>query len=745
MARMMKIARRGFLFGSVALAGGVAFGWWRFETPYDNPLAADLPQGAATLNPYVIIDAGGVTIIAPRAEMGQGVHTTLAALVAEEMDLDWAQVRVIHGPASKAYFNTAVLAEGIPFAPTDESWLAETMRGAMSVPAKFLGLQITGGSSSIPDAFDKMRLAGAAARATLVQAAAQRLAVPASDLKTAGGSVIAPNGTQIAYADLAEDAASIELDGEPPLKARADWRLLGKSLPRVDMLGKVTGTARFAIDMRLPGMRFATVKTNPRLGGAMLSFDASAAESMPGVERIVPVEGGVAVVATNTWIALQAAEAIVFDWGPAPYPPSTAELSAVIAASFTDDQRDSVNRDDGDVDTALTGDIWTAEYSVPYLAHATMEPMSSAALLQDGRLTVWSGHQLPTQILIEGSALTGLPPEAITVETLQMGGGFGRRAEMDIIRQTITVAMAMEGTPVLVTWSREEDMTHDGYRPAAMARVRAKVEDGALVAFDFATCSSSVIESQAGRLGYSVPGPDLAIVQGTWEQPYQFAHHRVTGYRAPAMVPVGSWRSVGASQNAFFHETAIDELAQRAGADPVAFRLRHIAHDPSRKVIEAVAEMSGWGTAAPGRAKGFAFCMSFGVPTAQVIEVENTPSGLRMTGAWAAVDVGIALDPANIVAQVQGGMIYGLSAAIRGDITFADGMAEQANFWDYEPLRLSQCPPIEVRILENLGRIRGIGEPGTPPAAPALGNAIFALTGQRLRDLPFARGVSFAA
>jgi isoquinoline 1-oxidoreductase beta subunit len=211
------------------------------------------------------------------------------------------------------------------------------------------------------------------------------------------------------------------------------------------------------------------------------------------------------------------------------------------------------------------------------------------------------------------------------------------------------------------------------------------------------------------------------------------------------MVPVGSWRSVGASQNAFFHETAIDELAHRAGADPVAFRLRHIAHDPSRRVIEAVADMSGWGTAAPGRAKGFAFCMSFGVPTAQVIEVENTPSGLRMTGAWAAVDVGIALDPANIVAQVQGGMIYGLSAAIRGDITFADGMAEQANFWDYEPLRLSQCPPIEVRILENLGRIRGIGEPGTPPAAPALGNAIFALTGQRLRDLPFARGVSFAA
>lgn len=430
--------------------------------------------------------------------------------------------------------------------------------------------------------------------------------------------------------------------------------------------------------------------------------------------------------------------------GPAPYPATSAELGDALRASFTDDRRDSTNRDDGDVDSVLSDADWQSEYTVPYLAHATMEPMSSAALLADGRLTVWSGNQLPTQIVTEAQAITGLPPEAIRVETLIMGGGFGRRAEMDIIRQTITVAKAMEGTPVLVTWSREEDMTHDGYRPAAMARIRARVTDGRLEAFDFATCSSSVVESQVGRLGYSVPGPDGAIVQGAWEQPYRIANHRVTGYRAPHMVPVGSWRSVGASQNAFFHETAIDELAHAAGIDPLEFRLRHIDHDPSRKVIEAVADMCGWGSTPPGRARGIAFCMSFGVPVAEVIEVENTPSGLRLTGAWAAVDVGTALDPGNIEAQVQGAMVYGLSAAMKGEITFADGMAEQTNFWDYEPLRLSQCPPIAVRILENLPHIRGIGEPGTPPAAPALGNAIFALTGERLRDLPFARAVTFA-
>lgn len=744
MARIMKIARRGFLFGSVALLGGVAFGWWRYATPHGNPLESRLADGQTTLTPYVLIDAQGVTVIAPRAEMGQGIHTTLAALVAEEMDLDLTQIRVIHGPASAAYYNSAILSEGIPFAPTDDSWLAGTARKAMDIPAKFLGLQATGGSSSIPDAFDKMRLAGAAARAALAQAAAIRLNLPADTLRTEAGAVIAPDGTRLTYTDLAPDAAGIDLPSEPPLKARVDWRILGKTQPRTDMRAKVTGTAEFAVDLRLPGMRFATVRTNPRLGGPMNGFDASAAESMPGVDRIIPLENGVAVVATNTWTAMQAADAITFDWGPAPYPATSSEITETLRASFTEDRIDSTNRNDGDVDAVLTADDWQAEYTVPYLAHATMEPMSSAALLKDGTLTVWSGNQLPTQIVAEAQALTGLPAEAITVETLLMGGGFGRRAEMDIIRQTITVAMAMEGTPVLVTWSREEDMTHDAYRPAAIGRVRARVENGTLTAFDFATCSSSVIESQAGRLGYSIPGPDGAIVQGSWEQPYRFANHRVTGYRAPAMVPVGSWRSVGASQNAFFHETAIDELAHAAGIDPLEFRLNHIDHDPSRKVLEAVAELTNWGNTPAGRARGVAFCMSFGVPVAEVIEVENTPAGIRMTNAWIAADVGTALDPGNIEAQLQGGMVYGLSAAIRGEITFSDGMAEQANFWDYEPLRLSQCPPVTTRILENLPHIRGIGEPGTPPAAPALGNAIFALTGQRLRDLPFARSVGFA-
>jgi isoquinoline 1-oxidoreductase subunit beta len=744
MSRIGTIARRGFLLGSVAVLGGVAFGWWRYATPYGNPLTPTLTEGETTLNAYVIIDAAGVTIIAPRAEMGQGVHTTLAAMVAEEMDLTLDQVRVVHGPASNAYFNAAGLAEGLPFMPTDRGWLAETSRAAVEVPAKFLGLQMTGGSSSVPDAFEKMRLAGAAARIALVAAAAERLGVGAETLSTREGAVIARDGTEIPYTELAEAAALVKISGEPALKDRSEWTLLGKTQPRVDMPGKVTGTAMFTADLRLPGMVFATVKANPNLGAEMLSFEDSAATAMPGFIRTVSVARGVAVVASSTWAAMQAAEEIAFEWAPATYPQTTERMEAEVAASFVADRRDGRPRNEGDVEAVLAADAFEAEYSVPFLAHATMEPMTAAALLMDGQLTIWAGNQIPTLVRDLGAELTGLPKESIHVETMLMGGGFGRRLESDMIAQVVTVAKAMEGTPVLLTWSREEDMMHGMLRPMAKARVRGKVDAGKVAALDYSVAAPSVLESFAGRMGYSIPGPDGTLLQGGWEQPYGFPNYRVTAYRVPAMVPVGNWRSVGASFNGFFHDTAIDELAHLAGVDPVEFRLSQLTDMPSRKVIEAVAEMSDWGNVPASRARGVAFTLAFGVPAAEVIEVEQTDRGIRMTNAWAAVDVGIALDPGNIAAQVSGAMVFGLSAAIRGKISFADGQVQEWNFWDYEPLRLDQCPPVEVRVLENGDRIRGIGEPGTPPAAPALGNAIFALTGQRLRDLPFADKVDFA-
>ena len=662
------------------------------------------------------------------------------------MDLPLDQIKVHHGPASAAYYNAAVLEEGVPFAPTDQSWLAETMRGAMHIPARFLGFQITGGSCSAPDAYDKMREVGAMARAVLVKAAAAQLGVAETALKTEGGAVVAPDGTRLTYTGLADAAAAIVLPGDAPLKAKSDWTQLGRSQPRTDMLGKVTGTAQYAGDVRLPGQVFATVRANPGLGAALTSFDASAALALPGVKHVLAVDGGVAVVATSTWAAFQAANSITFDWAPATYPADSAGQAAQVAAAFAPDFQDSQSRDDGDVTAALkTGTTFFAEYFVPYLAHATMEPMVAVALVLEGKVDVWAGNQLPTQVLAEAAKITGLLPAQIDVHTTLMGGGFGRRAEMDFIRQALQVANQLRGTPVLLQWSREEDMTHDAYRPMAAARVSATVLEGKVQAMDLQVACASVISSQTGRLDYSIPGPDASIVQGAKDQPYSFPNYRVTGYRVPAGVPVGSWRSVGSSQNAFFHESAVDELALLAGVDPVQFRLSQITHPPSLKVIEAVAAMANWGTPVPqGRARGFAFAFSFGVPVAEVIEVAQTAAGIRMTNIWAAVDVGTALDPRIIEAQVQSGIIYGLSAAIRREITFDGGRVEQSNFSDYEPLRLRECPPITVSILENGEKIRGIGEPGTPPAAPALANAVFALTGQRIRSLPLGRDIAFA-
>ena len=745
MSRAGRITRRALLIGSVAVAGGVAFGVWRYRSPYANPLLDDLEPGAAALTPYVRIDRSGIAIIAPRAEMGQGVHTTLAAMVAEELDVALDEVRVEHGPASNAYFNEAILKEAVPVAATDLSAGAEGLRGLTRVPAKFLGMQVTGGSSSVPDAWVKMRKAGAAAREVLLAAAAAELGVDKASLETRDGSVLAPTGERILYTALAERAASIEPPSDPALKPVAEWRLLGKSQARVDMLPKCTGAAEYSIDVRLPGMRFATVRMNPDLGAGMRGFDASAAERMPGVERVVSLERGVAVIASNTWYAMRAAGAIDVDWATASHPRTADAHFAVVEAAF-DESRDSRFRDEGDVDRAFVeGADLDGEYRVPYLAHATMEPLNALAWFRDGKLDIWAGNQLPTQARKDGAEIAGIDESEVSVHTTWMGGGFGRRAEMDFIQSAVAVAVAAEGVPVLTTWSREEDMTHDAYRPLAIARFRANVAAGRATALDLELAAPSVFESQFGRIGIPAVGPDLSIVQAAWDQPYAIPDYRVSGYRAPVMLPISSWRSVGASQNGFFHECVIDELAHAAGRDPLDFRLDMLTDEVSRGVIEAVADMADWGAPLPaGRGKGLAFVLSFGVPTAEVVEVVDTPNGIRIINAWAAVDVGTALDPRNIEAQVQSGMIFGLSAAIMSEITLRDGRVAQSNFHNYNALRIGQLPDIGVRILENGPEIRGIGEPATPPAAAALANAVHAATGRRIRELPLNRALRFA-
>jgi isoquinoline 1-oxidoreductase beta subunit len=754
-SKLKTITRRSFLVGSAAIAGGVVFGYYKYQQAHLNPLTAganDSDKQKTVLTPYICIDQQGITIIAPRAEMGQGVHTTLAALVAEELDVAWQDIKVIHGPASSAYFNGAVLEDSVPFASTDNGFLANSVRDFVHLPAKFLGMQITGGSSSVIDAYNKMRVAGAAARDVLLSCAAEQTGDKKSQLSTALGYVIRANGEKISYIALAHQAQNFEPPAAPKLKDKSQWQLLGKSLPRVDMVEKCSARAQYALDIRLPDMIYASVKMNPNLGAKMISFDATKAQKMKGVEQIIEIEGkGVGVIASNTWYAMQALNAIEFSWGKAAYPSDNQGMFEAVAAAFIPDLLDSEFKHDGDVTTSLEqseeqslGQIVTGQYRVPYLAHAAMEPMNATALLRDGKLDIWAGSQIPTQVIKEAQSITGLSAENINLHTTYLGGSFGRKLEMDFIRHAVIVAKALAGTPVKVTWSREEDITHDNYRPLAMAKFKGVVKDGEIKTFDLQLACPSIIESQMGRIGLNVPGPDMTIVQGAWEQPYKIENYRVRGYRVPTLLPVSSWRSVGASQNGFFHESAIDELAFSAGVDALAMRLKLIDHKASRGVLQAVAKMSNWGAALPkGQGLGLAFIISFGVPCAQVILVEDTSKGIKIIKAYAAVDVGTALDPRNIEAQVISGLNFGLAAAMMSEITVKDGQVQQSNFHDYQGLRINQAPEIEVKILQDNDKIRGIGEPATPPAAPALANAIFAATGKRIRELPLNKSIRF--
>lgn len=745
-SKLGTIARRTFLIGSVAVAGGAAFGVWRYKTPYSNPLEADLGEGEAALTPYVKVNQSGVTIITPRGEMGQGVQTTLAALVAEELDIDWADVKIEHGPPSKAYYNAALLEELAGYPSTDVSDKAQKMRAMTKIPAKFMAMQVTGGSTSMADGYEKMRLAGAAARHALMTAAAKRSDTPIDKLGTEKGAVILPNGERMSYPSLAMDAAKVKLPKQPDLKPKSDWTLLGRSLPRLDMAEKATGTAQYSLDKRLPGMVYAAVKMGPIMGAKLKSFDAAEAESMSGVKTVIPISTGVAVIARNSWAAMQGAQAVTAIFDVPDYLPSSDAQFEAFAANFDADHLDGEKRNDGDVETALSGaDIISREYRVPYLAHATMEPMNAAAHLKDGRLDIWVGTQSPLFVQQAASEATGVAMENVHVHSLMMGGGFGRRSETDYVVQAAEIAAAMDGTPVKMIWSREDDMRHDAYRPMAMARLRGVVKDGKAEALDGQFMSCSALGSAMARRGMSVPGPDATTVQAAWDQPFDIPHYRIRGYHSPQQLPLGYWRSVGASQNAFFHDSMMDEMAHEAGIDPLEFRLKSINHIPSRKVLEKVGAMSGWGRALPaGRARGLGFCLSFGVPSAQVVELVQTDDGIKIDKAFAVVDVGTILDPRNVEAQVFGGMNFGLAAAIMGEITVEDGAVVQGNFDEYDSLRMYQSPRYEIAILENEPHLRGIGEPGTPPAAPALANAVFALTGTRIRELPLGKFVDFA-
>lgn len=747
MANWKKITRRSFMVLGTAFVGGAAFGVYKVAEVPANPLRP--APGAIPLNPWVIINADGVTVIAPRAEMGQGISTTLAALVAEELDVDWAQVRVLHGPPAQAYFNGG-FADRMSNQPDFIlSTLPRSHNPILAALPKIFSLQLTGGSTGAIGGYEPMRLAGASAREALKAAAAKRLGVSPDQLKTEGGRVIGAKA--FTYAELAEEAAAL-VPAEVALRDPSTWRYVGKAMPRLDMAAKSTGTEQFGIDTWLPGMKFATVRMNPRRGGPVLGFDPAPAMAVAGVERVVNLGNGIAVVANNTWSAMQGAALVTVDWGKADYPADTGLMLARIEQAFAT-KPDSRLRDDGDVEAELArGSVIEAEYRVPFLAHAAMEPLNATAWLKpDGTLEVWCGNQAPILTRDACAAASGLDAANVTLHTPVMGGGYGGRTDTVPAVLAVRVAKELAGTPVKLTYAREEDLAQDFYRPAAIARLSGRIEGGKATALWGRTAVPSVVRNALGRmLGFAPPGADRGSVEGGFDQPYGLPHYRYDGHISDLTVPLGFWRSVGSSINTFFLESFIDEMAHAAAADPLAFRLGLIqgTHAPSASVLEKVRDMSGWaGLKRPGFGRGVAFAYSFGTPVAQVVEVQQTADGLRMTRAWIACDPGLAMDPSIIEAQMTGAMVYGLSAAMRGAITFADQQVVETNFYDYEPLRIHQTPAFEVAILQNngsLGHIGGVGEPGTPPAAPALANALFDLTGIRARELPLMQSFDFA-
>jgi isoquinoline 1-oxidoreductase beta subunit len=743
MSRVGTIARRSFLIGSAVLAGGVAFGVYTVRRPHENPLEAGLAEGEVTFNPWVLVGPERITLITPHADVGQGVAHMQAMLLAEEMRLDPGQFDISFGDPSPAYWNRAMGEEGAPFLSSDRGFAARTTRTAMGAVMKVLGMQVTGGSTSTPDSFDKLRQAGAMARETLRRAGEIRTSIPSDQLRCEAGAVVLPDGTRIPYTELAAQAATIDPVEDAPLTPRSEWRLIGQETERLDIVAKSTGQQVYGIDLSVEGMVHAAVRVNPRRG-VLNGYDASAARAMRGVSDVVEVTNGVAVVADNTWRAFQAVNAVDCDWGPAPYPAEQADHWAEVAASFTEDRLDREWRAEGDVEAALSGDVVEAEYRAPYVAHQPLEPLNAIVRVTEAGVEVWTGHQMPRFLQQQVAAITGHEADQVTLHNQFSGGSFGHRLEFQHVTLAAEIAVQMPGVPVKLTLQREEDFAQDFPRQIGMARGRGAVAGGRVEAADIQIAAVSSSRSQMGRIGQNVPGADSQIPAGVWNAPYAIPSYRVRAYAVPELAPTSSWRSVGASSSGFFGESFLDELIHAAGADPLAERLR-LANDPRAvAVLEAVAEMSGWGRE-PGENRGLGVAMveSFGVPVAEVIEVENTAQGIRIHDVWVAAEVGTVVDPVAFENQVQGGVVWGLGHAINCEITYADGMAEQSNFDGHDGMRIWQAPRIAVRGVELGGSVRGIGEPPLPPAAPALANASFAANGQRRREMPFNKFVDF--
>jgi isoquinoline 1-oxidoreductase subunit beta len=707
-----QLSRRSLLRGG--LASGVLLAFHLPALAASGAAASTQGKGKFAPNAFIRIDpAGKVTLVMPQVEMGQGVYTAVAMILAEELDADFARVALEHAPPNDKLYGNPIF-----------------------------GIQVTGNSNSIRAFWKPLRVAGAAARTMLVQAAAQQWRVDPGSCSTSNSEVLhAQSGRRIGYGALVGPASKLTAPADPPLKDPKNFKLIGQSLKRLDTPHKVDGGVVYGIDVILPGMKFATLAASPVFGGKVGHVDDSAVGKIPGVHKVIVLDDLVAVVGEHWWAAKRGLEALRIEWNEGPN-------AAVSSRQIWDELRSAsaqtgaVAKSTGDVDKALSqGEKIEAAYEMPFLAHTTMEPMNCTVQLRPDACELWLGTQIITRVQGTVAKLTGLPLEKVTVNNHLIGGGFGRRLEPDMALSAVRVAQHLDGEPVKVVWTREEDVQHDIYRPVYRDTISATLKDGKVAAWKYKVTGSAVIARwlpPAFQKGIDIDAVDSAI-----DMPYDIPDFHVEYVRAePPAVPTGFWRGVGPNNNVFAIECFMDELARKAGKDPIAFRRAMLGKNPRLlAALDLVAQKSNWGQPLPARAgRGVCVQPSFGSFIATVVEAEVDAHGqVRLRRVTSVVDTGIAVNPDSIEAQLQGGLIFGLTAALYGEVTVKNGRVQQSNFNDYRMLRIDQIPPIEVHLIKSGEAPGGIGETGATAAPPALRNAIYAATGIPLRRLPIDR------
>lgn len=749
--------RRNFILGTIAAVGGLTIGWGLLPVR-QRLMPSSLPAvapGQLAFNGWVSLGTDGtVTVLMSKSEMGQGIHTGLAMLLADELDADWSQVRTGYTGIDPIYNNLASLVDGLPFHPDDDGSV-KRFAGWMTAKAmREFGVMMTGGSSSMKDLWMPMRQAGASARAMLVGAAADLWGVPAADITVAGGQVSHASGRKAGFGELVQAAAKRPVPTEVRLKDVAAFTLIGKPVHRLDGPVKSDGRAGFGIDVVRPGMLYASVLMCPTLGGKVKSFDAGKAAALNGVKKVIEVAGhhggtgGVAVIADNPWRAMKALEQVQVSWDEgAAASVSSTDIFARLAAALDSGKGYAFTKvGDADGAMAVAAKKLSAEYRAPYLAHAALEPMNCTVQVSDGRATAWVSTQVPDLARRAVAKATGLAPDKVDIQVQYLGGGFGRRLDVDFIGQAAAIAMAADGAPVQTLWSREQDMTHDFYRPATLARFEAGFDaQGRLSAWRNLSAGQAIVPAVLGRIfDLPVGGPDKTTSEGAFDQPYEFATARIAHEATLEPVPVGFWRSVGHSHQAFFTECFMDEVAGAAGQDPMAFRAGLLQRHPRHlKVLQRAAELGAWGSPLPidreggRRGRGIALHESFGSIVAQVAEVTvSRDRQIRVDRVVCVIDCGYPVNPNLIRQQAESSVVFGLSAALYGEITIDKGQVKQSNFHDYKVLRMSDAPVVETEIIASTAGPEGVGEPMVPPVAAAVANAVFVATGQRLRSLP---------